>query len=151
MAHFGPRNFRLRVPDIARIRGRSLPFHNRNRAPTGIGALSSLQSLVAVSSDAVLPERRKPRGVDRGFPRIGLGSAKREPVRMKQARSQTKVLDVRFATAAKSVRLVAGKFLLERVNNQLRRRQILLVRVVLDVELGDVESTCPAFAPFGKQ
>jgi hypothetical protein len=48
---------------------------DRNRAPTGIGALPSVQSLVANLSDAVLLERRKPRGVDRGFPRIGLGSA----------------------------------------------------------------------------
>ena len=35
--------------------------------------------------------------------------------------------------------LVAGKFLRERIHNQLRRRQISLVRMFSDVELGDVE------------
>ena len=66
-------------------------FHrDRNRAPTGIGALPSLQSLVANLSDAILLERRKPRGVDRGFPRIGLGSAEqRRPVREVQVRTET--------------------------------------------------------------
>jgi len=34
----------------------------------GIGALPSLQSLVAVLSDAVLPEGGSRGGVDRGFP-----------------------------------------------------------------------------------
>jgi len=48
----------------------------------GIGALPSLQSLVAVLSDAVLPEGGSRGGVDRGFPPIGLGSAhKSGPVR----------------------------------------------------------------------
>ena len=37
------------------------------------------------------------------------------------------------------VPLVAGKLLPERINNQMRRRQISLVRMILDVELGNVE------------
>src|SRR5206468_1864386 len=89
-AHFGLEIFVFGFPASRAWRDERLPIHDRNRAPTGIGALPSLQSLVAVLSDAVLPERRKPRGVGRGFPRIGFGSAhKREPVRMKQARPET--------------------------------------------------------------
>jgi hypothetical protein len=84
----GPKAFRLRAPPSLIMEANFHP--DRNRAPTGIGALPSVQSLVANLSDAVLLERRKPRGVGRGFPRIGLGSAnQRGPVRGKEVRTET--------------------------------------------------------------
>jgi hypothetical protein len=99
MAHFGPNNYFGESTLGPKAFGFCAPpsliiqanFHpDRNRAPTGIGALPSVQSLVANLSDAILLERRKPRGVDRGFPRTGLGSAEqRKPIREMQTRTET--------------------------------------------------------------